>query len=147
MLNPLIKPYNLRGGPRAEYPKLNTTSCGLHSFTYHLTLKKLHLYTILNHFYRNGLGPNATVALASYVRYTMSKYFISYILYFVELLGYTQDSTFYVMTNSCLVKLMSYINLRNGDVMCLNCLMCVFNMFSFHQPLVYNHPSSIILVV
>ena len=34
MLNPLIKPYNLRGGPRAEQPKVNTTSCGLHSFTY-----------------------------------------------------------------------------------------------------------------
>ena len=32
MLNPLIKPYNLRGGPRAEQPKVNTTSCGLHSF-------------------------------------------------------------------------------------------------------------------
>ena len=34
MLNPLIKPYNLRGGPRAEQPKVNTTSCGLNSFTY-----------------------------------------------------------------------------------------------------------------
>ena len=34
MLNPLIKPYNLRVGPRAEQPKVNTTSCGLHSFTY-----------------------------------------------------------------------------------------------------------------
>ena len=34
MLNRLIKPYNLRGGPRAEQPKVNTTSCGLHSFTY-----------------------------------------------------------------------------------------------------------------
>ena len=32
MLNPLIKPYNLRGGPRAEQSKVNTTSCGLHSF-------------------------------------------------------------------------------------------------------------------
>ena len=30
MLNPLIKPYNLRSGPRAEQPKVNTTSCGLH---------------------------------------------------------------------------------------------------------------------
>ena len=34
MLNPLIKPYNLRGDPRAEQPKVNTTSCGLNSFTY-----------------------------------------------------------------------------------------------------------------
>ena len=34
MLNPLIKPYNLRGGPRAEQPKVNTTPCGLNSFTY-----------------------------------------------------------------------------------------------------------------
>ena len=34
MLNPLIKPYNLGGGPRAEQPKVNTTSCGLNSFTY-----------------------------------------------------------------------------------------------------------------
>ena len=34
MLNPLIKPYNLRGGPHAEQPKVNTTSCGLNSFTY-----------------------------------------------------------------------------------------------------------------
>ena len=32
MLNPLIKPYTLRGGPRAEQPKVNTTSCGSHSF-------------------------------------------------------------------------------------------------------------------
>ena len=36
MLNPLIKPYNLRGGPRAEQPTVNTTSCGLHSFKYHI---------------------------------------------------------------------------------------------------------------
>ena len=36
MLNPLIKPYNLRGGPRAEQPKVNTTSCGLHSFKYQI---------------------------------------------------------------------------------------------------------------
>ena len=34
MLIPLIKPYNLRGGPHAEQPKVNTTSCGLNSFTY-----------------------------------------------------------------------------------------------------------------
>ena len=34
MLNPQIKPYDLRGGPRAEQPKVNTTSCGLYSFTY-----------------------------------------------------------------------------------------------------------------
>ena len=34
MLNPLIKPYNLRGGPRAEQPKATTTSCGINSFTY-----------------------------------------------------------------------------------------------------------------
>ena len=110
MLNPLIKPYNLRGGPRAEQPEVNTTSCGLHSFTYQVAklwneipsyIKEANLYIILNHFYRNGLGPNATVALASCVMFTMSKYFISYILYLVELLGYTQDSTFYVMTNLC----------------------------------------------
>ena len=34
MLNPQIKPYDLRGGTRAEQPKVNTTSCGLYSFTY-----------------------------------------------------------------------------------------------------------------
>ena len=34
IVNPVIKPYNLRGGPRAKQPKVNTTSCGLHSFTY-----------------------------------------------------------------------------------------------------------------
>ena len=34
MLNPQIKPYDLRGGPRAEQLKVNTTSCGLYSFTY-----------------------------------------------------------------------------------------------------------------
>ena len=34
MLNPQIKPYDLRGGPRAEHPKVNTTSCGLYNFTY-----------------------------------------------------------------------------------------------------------------
>ena len=36
MLNPLIKPYNLRGGPRAEQLKVNTTSYGLHSFKYQI---------------------------------------------------------------------------------------------------------------
>ena len=36
MLNPLFKPYNLRGGLRAEQPKVNTTSCGLHSFKYQI---------------------------------------------------------------------------------------------------------------
>ena len=84
MLNPLIKPYNLRGGPHAEQPKVNTTSCGLNSFTYqvaklwkfHPLSKMLTLYFISNHFYRNGQGPNATVALVFYVKYTMSRYFI-----------------------------------------------------------------------
>ena len=33
MLNSQIKPYDLRGGPRAEQPNVNTTSCGLCSFT------------------------------------------------------------------------------------------------------------------
>ena len=110
MLNPLIKPYNLRGGLRAEQPKVNTTSCGLHSFTYQVAKlwNEMPSYikeaTSLHNFKSrilNGLGPNATVALASCVRFTMPKYFISYILYLVELLGYTQDSTFYVMTNLC----------------------------------------------
>ena len=34
MLNPLIKSHDLRGGPHAKQPKVNTTSCGLNSFTY-----------------------------------------------------------------------------------------------------------------
>ena len=34
MLNPSITPYNLRGGSRAEQPKVNTTSCGLNTFSY-----------------------------------------------------------------------------------------------------------------
>ena len=34
MLDPLVKPYDLRGGSRAEQPKVNTTSCGLNTFTY-----------------------------------------------------------------------------------------------------------------
>ena len=34
MLDPLNKPYDLRGGSRAEQPKVNTTSCGLNTFTY-----------------------------------------------------------------------------------------------------------------
>ena len=91
MLNPLIKPYNLRGGPRVEEPKINTTSCGLNSFKYQIAklwneclpiLKKRPLYIISNHFYRNGLDLNATVALVSYVRYTMYRYFshISFLL-------------------------------------------------------------------
>ena len=96
----------------------------------HPISKKLPLYIILNHFYRNGLDPNATVALASCVKYTMSRYFISYILYSVELLGYTQDSTFHIMTDLFLVKLMSYIDLLIGDVMCLIFLMCVIYLFS-----------------
>ena len=34
MLNPSITPYNLRGGSRAEQPKVNTASCGLNTFSY-----------------------------------------------------------------------------------------------------------------
>ena len=34
MLNPSITPYNLRGGSRAEQPKVNTTSCRLNTFSY-----------------------------------------------------------------------------------------------------------------
>ena len=34
MLDPLNKPYDLRGGSRAEQPKVNTASCGLNTFTY-----------------------------------------------------------------------------------------------------------------
>ena len=110
MLNPLIKPYNLRGGPRVEQPKVNTTSCGLHSSSIRLrncgmkclpTLKKRPLYIISNHFYRNGLGLNATVALVSYVSYTMYRYFSSYII-FIDLLGYTGDYiTLYIITDLC----------------------------------------------
>ena len=33
-LDPLNKLYDLRGGSRAEQPKVNTTSCGLNIFTY-----------------------------------------------------------------------------------------------------------------
>ena len=34
MLNPSIAPFNLRGGSRAEQPTVNTTSCGLNTFSY-----------------------------------------------------------------------------------------------------------------
>ena len=33
-MDPLNKPYDLRGGSRAEQPKVNTPSCGLNTFTY-----------------------------------------------------------------------------------------------------------------
>ena len=34
MFDSVDKPYNLRGGPLAEQPKVNTTSSGLNTFTY-----------------------------------------------------------------------------------------------------------------
>ena len=37
MLNSVDKPYNLRGGPLAGQPKVNTTSSGLNTFTYQST--------------------------------------------------------------------------------------------------------------
>ena len=34
MLDPLNKPYDFRGGSRAEQPKVNTTFCGLNTFNH-----------------------------------------------------------------------------------------------------------------
>ena len=60
--------------PHAVYivSRIKLRNCGMECLP---ILKKLPLYIIWNHFHRNGLDPNATVALVSYVRYTMNRYF------------------------------------------------------------------------
>ena len=90
MLNPQIKPYDLRGGPRAKQPKVNTTSCGLYSFTYQVAKlwnempSSIKEATSLLHFKslcQAGRDSNATVVVAFYGRHMMFRYFISYILF------------------------------------------------------------------
>ena len=85
LLDPLNKPYDLRDGSRAEQPKVNTTSCGLNTFTYqaaklwnidyyHRTSRKLIPYSSLNHFYQNGTDRNAIVTVVIYAILTMFKW-------------------------------------------------------------------------
>ena len=105
-------------------------------------LKKWHLYIISNHFYRNGLNLNPTVSLVSYVRYTMYKYFF-HISHFYWLVIHEISFFIYIITYLCFSQLTSYTILLIADTICFNFLMCVLNLFSFHQPPVYNHPSSI----
>ena len=70
MLNPPIKPYDFRGSPRAEQPKVNTTSCGLNSFAYQVAelwnemSSSIKEATALLHFkslLSSWAGPNAIV--------------------------------------------------------------------------------------
>ena len=142
----------IRGGPRAEQFKVSSTSCGQHSFTHQSAklwneipsiLKNRPLYIFSNHVDRNGLDLNATVALVSFVRYTMYRYF--YLIYFIfsaKLLGYTRDCIIFILLPIyVLVKLRSYTNFLIEDTMRHNFLTCVFNFLSFHQPPVFNHLS------
>ena len=91
MLNPLIKPYNLRVSPRAEQPKVNTTSCGLHSFKYQIAklwnempshIKEATSLYNFKSLLSKWAGPECNWALVSYVRYTMYRYFSSCIFFY-----------------------------------------------------------------
>ena len=48
------------------------------------------------------------------------------------------------VSDRCLIGVGQMVLAIWGYIMCLNFLMCVFKLFSFHQPPVYNHPSPII---
>ena len=48
------------------------------------------------------------------------------------------------VSDRCLIGVEPMVLAIWGYIICLNFLMCVFNLFSFHQPPVYNHPSPII---
>ena len=50
------------------------------------------------------------------------------------------------VSDRCLIGVGPMVLAIWGYIMCLNFLMCVLNVFSFHQTPVYNHPSPIIPV-
>ena len=54
------------------------------------------LYFIWNHFYGNGLGPNATVAAAFYVRYTTLD-ILSHIFYILYNLSVIHEITLFIL--------------------------------------------------
>ena len=64
---------------------------------FHPLSKMLTLYFISNHFYRNGQGPNATVAL-DFMQIIRCLDILSNMLYILlNMLGSTRDSTFYIL--------------------------------------------------
>ena len=104
MLDSLNKLYDLRGGCRAEQPKVNATPCGLNTFTYpaailwnilpshqgscFLIRVQITFIKMSNHFYRNVLDRNAIVTVVIYATITMLKwcYIDSSLFYFFFLL-------------------------------------------------------------
>ena len=73
--------------------------------------------------YRNGQGPNATVAFTFYISCGMSRYFISCFIRCWNCWVIHEILPFYIMTDLCLIKLTCYNNSFIGDVMCLYFLM------------------------
>ena len=84
MLDPLNIPYHLRGGSRAEQPEVNTTACGLNTFTYQAAkllnilpkhIKEANSIVDFKSLYLNGLEWNAILAAVIYAILTTFKWF------------------------------------------------------------------------
>ena len=155
MLDPLNKPYDLRGGSRAEQPKVNTASCGLNTFTY----QAAKLWNILpshikeNHFYQNGTDRNAIVAVMIYAILTMFKWchidsslfyifpplvmpYASNVCTFILFYVICIDSKGFTLTANCLFHWCDILTIDNCLVSArLNVsvfYVCVFKCFSSH---------------
>ena len=129
MLDPLNKPYDFRGGSRAEQPKVNTIrpvvwtpllirlqNCGIY---YHRNSRKLIPYLSSNHFYQNGTDRNAIVTVVMYAILTMFKW------------RHIDSSLFYIFpplvmpyaSNACTVILFYVICIDSmGLAQTVNCL-------------------------
>ena len=83
MLDPLNKTYDLRGGSRAEQPKVNTMSSGLNTFSYQAAklwnvlpthIKEADFIFEFESFYQNGTDRNAIVTVVIYATLTIFKW-------------------------------------------------------------------------
>ena len=72
----------------------------------------------------------ATVALASDARYTKYMYLLSNILYFVERLGNTRNSHFYIMKNVCFIQI-GNTNCLIVDILYFNFIISIFNLLFY----------------
>ena len=80
MFDSVDKPYNLRKGPLAEQPKVNTTSSGLNTFTYQAPKRHL-LFPILSNIYWNGQDLTANVDAVLYVVHMMFDLYVLKLFY------------------------------------------------------------------
>ena len=128
MLDPVNKPYELRGGSRAEQPKVNTSpvvwipllirlqNCGIY---YHRTSRKLIPHSSSNHFYQNGTGRNAIVTVVIYAILAMFKWcHIDISLFYIFL-----PLVMPYASNACTVILFYVICIDSmGFTLSVNCL-------------------------